>query len=428
MAYTLKAKSLITNPNELSRSEGSLDVADNIVIDRDNIIEPRRGFAEYGNDLGLTTDRAKQLLIYKDRILRHYGNKISFDSDGAGAFLDFDGTYSELEADLRIKGLEANSNFYFTTSEGIKKLSASSASQFTTAAGYVVDAGGVKAVDLDAVITPTIGGFLPPQSKVAYRVVWGIKDVNNNLILGSPSARFVLENPNADVSSPERFRYTFSSFSATAIVAGDYLLFSGPSVNYFLWFNITGSDSQPVTAETVGRTAIEVDMTGLGNDTELANAVASKMADLPDFSVEASSNTVTATLINSGVDVEDAALGSSFTGSVTIEILEQGNIVEGADANAKLTFTIPSDVNSLDYFYQVYRTRVSSVVAGLDFNDIDPGEEMNLVFESGITKDELESGEGDDVLSLTPLYLKESTARAFLGRYSSDAQVKGQDS
>jgi len=203
----------------------------------------------------------------------------------------------------------------------------------------------------------------------------------------------VLENPNADVSSPERFRYTFSSFSATAIVAGDYLLFSGPSVNYFLWFNVTGSDSQPVTAETVGRTAIEVDMTGLGNDAELANAVASRMADLPDFSVEASSNTVTATLINSGVNVEDAALGSSFTGSVTIEILEQGNIVEGADANAKLTFTVPSDINSLDYFYQVYRTRVSSVVAGLDFNDIDPGEEMNLVFESGITQDEIDEGE-----------------------------------
>ena len=36
-------------------------------------------------------------------------------------------------------------------------------------------------------------------------------------------------------------------------------------------------------------------------------------------------------------------------------------------------------------------------------------------------------GESDDVLSLTPLYLKESTARAFLGRYSSNAQVRGQD-
>ncbi len=37
----------------------------------------------------------------------------------------------------------------------------------------------------------------------------------------------------------------------------------------------------------------------------------------------------------------------------------------------------------------------------------------------------LEKGESDDVLSLTPLYLKESTARALMGRYSGNAQVKG---
>lgn len=38
----------------------------------------------------------------------------------------------------------------------------------------------------------------------------------------------------------------------------------------------------------------------------------------------------------------------------------------------------------------------------------------------------LERGESDDVLSLTPLYLKEATAQAFLGRYSSRARTKGQ--
>jgi len=37
----------------------------------------------------------------------------------------------------------------------------------------------------------------------------------------------------------------------------------------------------------------------------------------------------------------------------------------------------------------------------------------------------LEHGESDDVLSLTPLYLKESTAQAFLGRYAGNAQLKG---
>lgn len=35
-----------------------------------------------------------------------------------------------------------------------------------------------------------------------------------------------------------------------------------------------------------------------------------------------------------------------------------------------------------------------------------------------------ERGENDDVLSLTPLYLKESTAKAFLSRYSASTQAK----
>ena len=39
----------------------------------------------------------------------------------------------------------------------------------------------------------------------------------------------------------------------------------------------------------------------------------------------------------------------------------------------------------------------------------------------------LERGESDDVLSLTPLYLKESTARAFRNRYKVRAQSKGGD-
>jgi len=37
----------------------------------------------------------------------------------------------------------------------------------------------------------------------------------------------------------------------------------------------------------------------------------------------------------------------------------------------------------------------------------------------------LQRGESDDALSLEPLYLKESTARAFMGRYTRSSQVKG---
>ena len=39
----------------------------------------------------------------------------------------------------------------------------------------------------------------------------------------------------------------------------------------------------------------------------------------------------------------------------------------------------------------------------------------------------LERSESDDILSMEPLYLKESTARAFMGKYSRSTEAKGQD-
>ncbi|MFC1903375.1 tRNA (adenosine(37)-N6)-threonylcarbamoyltransferase complex dimerization subunit type 1 TsaB [Chloroflexota bacterium] len=44
-----------------------------------------------------------------------------------------------------------------------------------------------------------------------------------------------------------------------------------------------------------------------------------------------------------------------------------------------------------------------------------------------LARTRLERGENNDVLSLTPLYLKESTARAFSGKYAMRAKAKGQE-
>ena len=42
---SLKVKGLYTFPNDLSAiPDGSLSVADNVVIDAENVVQPRRGF------------------------------------------------------------------------------------------------------------------------------------------------------------------------------------------------------------------------------------------------------------------------------------------------------------------------------------------------------------------------------------------------
>lgn len=202
----LEARGLYTDPNLLSKvPEGALVEADNIIIDREGVIESRRGFAAFGNEFGIGTDRASQLLNYKDRILVHFNDTLLFnnnshDNNTEGDFQAFDGTFEEIEDGFRIKGVESNRNFYFTTNDGVKKISARTADDFTTAAGFIIDAGGAKALDVTGELNTESTGFLPANSKVAYRIVWGYTDSNDNLILGSPSSRLVIAN-SSNISS-----------------------------------------------------------------------------------------------------------------------------------------------------------------------------------------------------------------------------------
>lgn len=199
---TLKANGLNTSPNNISLPPGSLLVANDVVIRRDNTIETRRGFKQYSEGFGSSIDRSKQLIQYKDTILVNYANKLAFDTtlldvNGNSIFDTFAGNYSDAQTGLRMKSIEANKNLYFTTGEGIKKISARTPADFTTDAGFIKDAGAVQALDFTATLDITQGqtsGFLPADTAVAYRVLWGYKDLNDNLILGVPSGSIFVYN------------------------------------------------------------------------------------------------------------------------------------------------------------------------------------------------------------------------------------------
>lgn len=198
---TLKASGLNLSPNQLEIEPGALVQASNVIIRRDNVIEPRRGFRLYGESFGISTDRAKQLFVYRDRILRYFSSTLQFqngtNNDGSVNFDNFSGSYEETEDGLRIKGIESNGNFYFTTSDGIKKISAKTGADLSTASGFITNAGGIKALDMTAVLDIVQGdetGFLPEDSTIAYRHLWSKFDANNNLIQGTPSQRVEVYN------------------------------------------------------------------------------------------------------------------------------------------------------------------------------------------------------------------------------------------
>jgi hypothetical protein len=172
--------------------------ASNVIIKRDGIIEQRRGFSLYGSELPDNNTTVKQLTTYRNRILRHFSTTLQFDSDSVGNFQSFDGNFTETIAGLRMKFIESNGNLYFTTDEGIKKISARNADDFTTNPDFVVSAGAIKAVDLTGktIYMPNLqGGWFPQDSAVAYRVLWAYNDLNANLIQGAPSQRLVVSNP-----------------------------------------------------------------------------------------------------------------------------------------------------------------------------------------------------------------------------------------
>lgn len=234
-------------------------VADNIVIDADGSAQSRRGLDDVAESPGNAGSRINRLFNYQNQLLCHYDTtKLAYRVPGVG-WTDYSGSYEAIDASsIRVRSAEANSNFYFTTASGVKKLDV-----YT---GTPTGAGGIKALDVKASVTGS-GGFLGFNSvlattgditsasnqltnlaattgvavgqyvagtgipanttvtaisgttvtmsanatattvgvavtffrgaSIAYRVVWGLKDANNNLVLGAASQREVISNTTA---------------------------------------------------------------------------------------------------------------------------------------------------------------------------------------------------------------------------------------
>lgn len=171
---------LYTSPNSYSASPpGSLTVADNCVIDRKGIVDSRRGNAIYSTDL----TNVSKLFKYRDHIIAHYDSKLALDN--SGTFTDYSGTYVQPDPAYKMRSVLSNQNFYFTTTKGIYKLSSLS--------GTPKPAGIPPALDLQSQTDGT-SGFLDNNHGVAYRIIWGLKDENDNLLLGAPSMRSIVYN------------------------------------------------------------------------------------------------------------------------------------------------------------------------------------------------------------------------------------------
>lgn len=367
----LKALGLNFSPNQLEVEPGSLVEASNVIIRRDNVIESRRGYSLYGTAMGTGTDRCKQLTTYKSKLIRHFANRLQYENGlnnaGTVSFFDFNeivngvsqqAVITEAQAGLRIKSIEANSNLYLTTSDGIKKISSKSASTFPAA--NITNAGGVKALDGQAFLNTTIGdqaSFLPPDSGVAYKIVWGTKDASNNLILGTPSDPITILNPLLDL--------TLKDFS-------NFLLQMDNMVNVGNSIFPTPSDYYSTLALPIDATSVELRdklillSTKLDEDLLFATATGTGAAYQPLGLLQTPPSTTAATSSGSNIiTVVDA------TGITVGMRVEGADVVYGLVTNVSgtsITLSSPATANTPATTVTFYGTVASSGVISVHFD------------------------------------------------------------
>lgn len=188
----LKISGLYTFGSELSEAPpGALSKADNIVINRPSVAEPRRGFDRVTGSFSDATYRANKVFFYQDKTLAHYSTA-SLAYNTGSAWSVYSGTFNPPSATVKVRACEANQNFYFTTAAGVNKLDSYSATPQLS--------GAYKGLDLTASLSAS-SGWLTVNFRVAYRAIWGYYDANNNLILGTPSQRESIKNTAGSLQS-----------------------------------------------------------------------------------------------------------------------------------------------------------------------------------------------------------------------------------
>jgi hypothetical protein len=358
---TLSALGLNINPNFLDLPNGSLVVANDVIIKRKNVIESRRGLSNWSETIGISTDTVSQLFEYKNAIIANCNDLLYFDTltkdvTGREIFDVFSGTYSPPGA-YRMRFMEANKNLYFTTNQGIKKISAVNASQFSTASNYIQTAGAIQAIDFTTSLQiqqGQTGAFLPIDSTVEYRTTWGYKDVNGNLCIGAPSTQNFIYNY-ANNAFTMDFNKLLTLLDTMGSTSGQTLL--------------TNTNNYSTLKLTANPTGVQMDTnltqlaTNLDNNLLFANTSVSSSLTISSIAT-GNPGTITLSSAHGYASGQTFAVTISGVTGTTPTI----NAIYTATATSTTAFTIPINITASTYTSG--GTAIVSVNAPLTINSI----------------------------------------------------------
>lgn len=288
-----RAGGLFTHPNALEVPPGSLLVADNAVIDREWTISKRRGYKRYGQAL---PGPARTIFEFKKRLIVHEGDRLYYDSDDLGTWVAWAGNFLDPAAGILIRPVETSGVLLFPTFSGTWRQDALTSAPRRAGVHEALD------YEVEKIGTGGTDKIFAPDTALAYRILWGRKDVNGNVLTGTPSHREEVQN----------------------IISGD-------------------------TACALAAGVVTVTMTAHGFLTGDKLEISSPSN--PAF--ELGEKTITVLTPN------------TFTYPVTDAVtVASGTVRVAKHYNLRLTFRVPPDVVAGD-FYEIYRT-IATVGAGVD--------------------------------------------------------------
>lgn len=195
-------KGLFLQPNSYEVPKGALEVAENVNIEDKDVIRKCRGFYKYHENLddneivGITSFDNHLIATYLNKLV-YYSNVLPQSPNETGTQVDIvedtpvDVSYSVVDNPVYE---QVNGNLYTTCDQGILKLTDYNATLYQAGAPQALDLEGDFSIGTSATWW-NINEESPGSKTVAYRIVFGYEDANNNLILGAPSGYFTISNP-----------------------------------------------------------------------------------------------------------------------------------------------------------------------------------------------------------------------------------------
>ncbi len=188
-------KGLNLQSNSFKNNAGYLERAQNILISRDNIIQKRNGYSTF---YGAPASTPLALADYKNKLILIGSTYIDRIDQTAGGVFDSANPLSGQTVSIsNPRNAQAAGNLFVATDNFILKLEGTSTA--------LLKAGVPKAPDLtylpfgSGTVIDAVAGIHAPDSQIGYRVVFGRKDANSNLVLGAPSE--LTQNTNALIAS-----------------------------------------------------------------------------------------------------------------------------------------------------------------------------------------------------------------------------------